>query len=354
MKQGFSLLCRIDQVVIHNVYNPIGAMDIIQYMARPRYNLPEIYVIPARTHFMTKKEDMFNMLDIALLLKEVATDGHLTTQQYQANSAIGMDEFLARAKTSKSGWNILGVTNYYEYLITYSELYYENALHMEDSIKKVIPSVTVVVASLLNGHNFKLSILKLDDSTIKLLEASKNLIELLNNIDTIIANTTEPRVLEKMDKYKKAAKNVIVDFKMTSKGKTLAEGYRFSDHCQVSQVLDSKVRTQCKQHVKNLDKTVYDYRDTNLRYAPNLGQMILVSKLKRKLNFLRKHFAGGGSDLDLLGKMYCFKRYDDKGVEITTRSRSRVHEVEITSMFCVEPSWYYKSNIFLTVGKPII
>lgn len=355
MKQGFSLLCHIDQVVIHNVYNSIGSMDIIQYMARPRYNQPDVYVIPATTHFKVKKENMFNMPDVALLLKEVATTGMLTTPQYQTNNAIGMDEFLARAKTSQSGWNILGVTNYYEYVITFSELYYENGAHMAHSIQEIIPGVNIIIGDVKGGHRLKLSFLKLDDTVVNLLNSSKNLTVLLTNIDTVIANTTEPRVLEKMEKYKKAAKNVVVDFKMIPKGKTLAEGYRFDDACQVKQVLDNKVRAQCKQHVKNLEKHVYDYRSSHdQRSVPQLGQKIGVGKLGRKLGFLRKYFAGGGDDLNLLGKLYCFKRYDEEGTEITGRSRQNVHEVEITSMFCVETSWYYKSHLFLKVGKVVI
>jgi len=350
LKQGFSLNYEIDQVVIYNVYNPVGAMDIIQYMARPRYNQPEVYVIPATTHFMTKASDMFSIPDVSLLLKKVATTGNLTTQQYRTNNAIGLDEFLARAKTSKSGWNILGVTNYYEYLLTFSELYYERGVHIIHSIMDVIPGATVKVASILEGHTLILTILKLDEATITTLENSKNITELLSNIDTIISNTTNPRILEKMNKYKTAAKNVVIDFKMIAKGKSTPESYRFTDACQVSQVLDKKVRTQCKQHIKNLDKHVYDYRDSNLRYAPNLGQVILKSKLGRKLDYLRKYFGGAHDNIKLLEKMYSFKRFDEKGKEITNRSSKVVHEVEITSMFCVESSCYYKSNIFLTVG----
>lgn len=52
IKQGYSIECPIDQVIIHNVFNAIGAMDIIQYMARPRINTPEVYVISAKRHWL--------------------------------------------------------------------------------------------------------------------------------------------------------------------------------------------------------------------------------------------------------------------------------------------------------------
>jgi hypothetical protein len=100
-----------------------------------------------------------------------------------------------------------------------------------------------------------------------------------------------------------------------------------------------------------LEKHAYDYRDANLRYAPNLGDVIKVSKLGRKLKFLRKFFNGIDDDIELLSKLYCFKRYNEDGTEITSRSRKNIDEIKITSMFCVEPSWFYKSGAFLAVGQ---
>jgi len=352
LKQGYSITSHIDQVVIHNVYNAVGAMDIIQYMARPRLGQPKIYVIPASTHFNTETLNLPNMPEIAPMLSHVAQTGNLTDEQYKTNSAIIMDEFLAQSKTSQRGWNILGVTNFYERLIQYHELHLKNGLHMIASIQNIIPAANVIIKDLPDGHNLQFTILKLDDETKKILQDSKDISELADNIELIIVHTKNHRVYQKMVKYKKAVKNIEKDFRFTPKGEPLPQGHRFTNACQVEQVLDDKARSQCKQHIQNLEKHAYDYRDSNLRYAPNLGEEIKITKLGRKLDFLRKYFNGMSDDIELLSKLYCFTRYSEKGEEITSRSRDIVYKIKITSMYCVESSWFYKSGVFLTVDQP--
>ena len=91
------------------------------------------------------------------------------------------------------------------------------------------------------------------------------------------------------------------------------------------------------------------HRDSHRRYAPKIDEKINTSKLKRKLNFLNPIFKNRGDSIEILSKLYCFKRYNKEGVEITTRSRNNIHYVVITSMYCVEDDWYYKSGRFLTV-----
>ena len=351
LKQGYSINSKIDQVIIHNVYNAVGSMDIIQYMARPRVGQPKIYVIPSSVHFITESSDLNNLPQVSAMLHHVVQTGKLTSTQYKTNSALVMDKFLAQAKTTRSGWNILGVTEFYERLLKYHELHLKGGISMIKSIQNIIPSAKITIKDIPSGYDLNFTILKLTDEHVKLLEESKDIAELTDNIKIIIKSTTEPRLLKKMDQYLKITNNLVKEFNYTPKGEPLPKLYHFQDACLVRQVLDDKVRGQCKQHVKNIEKNAYDYRDTNLRYAPNLGDVILVSKLGRKLKFLRSYFNGMRDDIELLSKLYCFKRYNEKGDEITARSRDTIYTVEITDMFCVETDWYFKTGMFLYVEK---
>ncbi len=354
LKQGYSIECHIDQVVIHNVYNAVGAMDIIQYMARPRSGQPKVYVIPASTHFKTEESKLFNVVEISEMLRRVSDKGEFTEEQYKMNEALVLNEFFAAAKTSQSSWNILAVTNFYEKRLKYHELHLKDGIHMTESIKSIIPNAIVKVEDLENGITLKFNMLKLEEDTKKMLEESQDISELKENIENIIKSTEEVRIINKMEKYQKGINNIIIDFSLTPKGESEEKKYSFSIACQVAQVLDDEVRRQCKQHTENIAKNVYSNRDSgDQRNRMKIEDEVNVSKLGRKLNFLKKlnlptkYFNTQQDNIKLLEKLYCFKRYNRDGDEITNRSRKGVDKIKITSMSCVEPSWYNESTVFI-------
>ncbi len=354
LKQGYSIECHIDQVVIHNVYNAVGAMDIIQYMARPRSGQPKVYVIPASTHFKTEESKLFNVVEISEMLRRVSDKGEFTEEQYKMNEALVLNEFFAAAKTSQSSWNILAVTNFYEKRLKYHELHLKDGIHMTESIKSIIPNAIVKVEDLENGITLKFNMLKLEEDTKKMLEESQDISELKENIENIIKSTEEVRIINKMEKYQKGINNIIIDFSLTPKGESQEQKYSFNSACQVAQVLDDEVRRQCKQHTENIAKNVYSNRDSgDQRNRMKIEDEVNVSKLGRKLNFLKKlnlptkYFNTQQDNIKLLEKLYCFKRYNRDGDEITNRSRKGVDKIKITSMSCVEPSWYNESTVFI-------
>jgi len=344
LKQGYSIESHIDQVIIHNMYNAVGAMDIIQYMARPRGKQPKVYVIPASTHFTRKSLVSPTTSKITNMLSSVANKGNLTDEQYLANSALEYNKFLAASKTSKDGWNILGVTHVYEKMIEYHELYQTGGRQMIPSIKSIIPKATVLIKDLAIGEQLSFVSLEIDSEIGELLECSSNLKDLLDNLKTAYSLTIDERTIKRLNRYKKNIPKCNIDFKMNN------IKYSFTDACQVRQALEENVRSACIQHVKNTVSNVYTLRDKgDQRNRLEIGEEVKVSKLNRKLKFMLEHFNGDTSKIKLLGKMYCFSMYTDKGEQITTRSSKDIHSVKITSKWCVQEEWFELSNTFLKV-----
>jgi len=354
LKQGYSIKCHIDQVVIHNIFNGVGAMDIIQYMARPRDSKPKVYVIPASTHFKKDRSKLWNVPNLATLLNEVAQTGELTDEQYQANEALSYNEFHSLAKTSKDGWNILGVTSFYEKKLRYYELMEEDGLQMIKSIKSIIPKATILIEDLEEDNKLSFDYFELDDDVTDLLDEAANITELEEVIDAVLEMAQDDRTLNKMKQYKKNIKNVIQDFKFSPTKKTHPTGYAFTDACQIRQVMENDVRRACKQHIDNIDKNIYSLRNGHdKRHLPEMETRTPLTKMRRKLNFIRPYFKSGMSDIKLLAKLYCFLMYDVEGNEVQSQTRKDIMEVEVISLYCVPEYWFHQTKMFLRIGNDV-
>lgn len=334
IKQGFNIKCHIDQVIIHNQYNAVGAMELIQYMARPRINQPLIYVIPASTHF---SNDSIEDPELQNMITMVESND-LDTEEYQVNKALELNKLQAKAKTGKDSWNVAALSKYYEDKCQQVELFSKDGKGMIATFKQVIPYSTIIIKDILGSDSISFTTLKWQEIK-KTLTVSKDISALRDNISEHISNTTDERTLNKLKTL--LTIDSVSLFKITEKNST-AE-YCVTDKYQVQQALEDNIRKRFKQHITNINKGVYDLRDKqDKRYLPMVGTTYPVGKIGRKISFIKKKFSTKQSNLDILEKMYTIECFDKDNALVTSRTSKTITTVKIVDNYPICGSWYKK------------
>lgn len=347
IQQGFSINCHIDQVIIHNVHNAVGAIGIIQYMARPRVNTPHIYVIPSTTHFTsnTVTEPEINKL-IALVEGHTGSD-----EDYQLNMALEMDRLMFLAKQSSNGWNALGICHHYENMVKAVELYSKNAEGMSRTIKQMIPSATVIIKDVDDGIKLKLNQLDIKHITEDL-KKCRNIDELHREIKLLLDEGQIERIDNKLKAYLKV--KPICEFSLTDKNGKNKQVYDIKDHIQVLQVLDSDVKKRCSQHIKNTELAYPLIQNQRTRHLPVIGEVYSLGQMRKKLSFIKARFTikDDPTGIKLISKLYSYISLDEKGKVVSQRS-IHIHSIKITSLYPIEERWYAKvtKSYFLRVRK---
>lgn len=332
LKQGYSIKCHIDQVIIHNVYNSVGAMDIIQYMARPRINQPEIYVICASTHFSKSTVEP----ELAQLYHKVQIDAN-TDEEYQVNKSIELDKLLSATKSGRGKLNILMLTNKFENAMEYHELYNDSGA-METAIKQIIPSARVTIKDIEDGAKIPFKPINIKN-TIEELKSSKDLKSLIEEIHKLLKTTRDERVAHKLNKL--LSIEPIECFAIPDTKGNSERIFKVKDHIQVLQVLDKDILKRFEQHKKNIDTNTYQIRDKILaRVKLSVGDIIPIGKIGRKMEPIISTFKTKKKPIDVLESMYSTIRYDDKGKQISSRSTKSLASVEITSQYTIDEDWY--------------
>lgn len=333
IKQGYSITAAIDQVVIFNIHHPVGAVDIVQYMSRPRNQQPMIYVIQASTHFRRQDVSTPNLDNLWGYLHRHTT----TNEAYEANTAIEINKFFAKSKFSQGAWNVLGVVNYYEGGMKYAELYDNTHDCMKDSLRSMIPSVEVIFRDATDTENLVFH--HLEDS-FAYLEECANLQELHLEIRTQLEVETDLRVINKLKRFSKV--KPIEDFVDYDK-KGNMQLYVFTNEIVIRQVLDPDCHRRCKKHIENIKMGAYTFRDKHdKRYLPKIGETYDVLKLGRKLNFMNEYFQAKQEPVILLYNLYSANIYSSRGKLMKYASIRYADYVEITGNHTVEDSWYRK------------
>lgn len=334
IKQGYSIATKIDRVIVHNVYNAVGAIEIIQYIARPRNGNPEVYVISSRGHFSIDDLQVPSIEAIENTIK-----GYQQSEsKLAANYALKINKLAAYTKRYRNRWNRPAMVYYYEEMMTYYELnsaYCEvYSFGMQDSMVGLMPNTEILYENSeeIDDIRFRLTRLELNYEDYADLEALRD--ELL----IIIQESDDEKIINKAKKYLKI--EPIVEY--TNNDKNEPTIYNVTDAIQIRQVLEPKVLERCEQHKLNLENNVYQLRDKgDQRNRLQIGETCLVSKLGRKLESFKRMFNNQIEPLELAQRMYSFKKYSD--VECTRElSEGRmvgVMAIVITSMYTVEDDW---------------
>jgi hypothetical protein len=208
---------------------------------------------------------------------------------------------------------------------------------MNDSIKSIIPSTNVIIQDLPMGDSIKFTMLDAKKMTEEL-KSCRDIRTLQQEISLLKDSSTDDRMIAKLDKLRK--------IKPVSELVLNKKRYDILPSIEVLQVLDESVLKQCRQHLNNINKGVYELRDKHpKRHLPEVGKTYEVSKLGRKLNFMLNKL-GKKDPIELLAKIYSFERYDKEGNLISERSRVKVDSVKITGKYAIPDTWYEEGKLF--------
>lgn len=355
IRQGFSIDAKINKIIIYNVNNPEGAIGILQYMARPRNQTPEVYVVMASTHFdMRKKPEKKKELEVKEFVKDIIQKQ--TTPDANNNiitaASLAVESWATKVHQAKY-FNNPVLSNYlFEKEMKSIELYMTDAVYMEMSIKGFLPHATIDIdVKLKEVEEIKFTKLGFSDYKEKLLEletvdeVKAKAYELMEDIEAAvdIEAVEKKRLINKLEKISKV--EPLRDFTM---GKEL---YQYTDTIIVQQMIDEYTLQRCGWHQLNLKEDNYEfikYIKSNRRLK--IGSNQKVSTINEKFKKMRmKVKASEAEGVELLERMYSFDKYriDNKtkeSVKIKARTSKKTEYVIITSLYPVLDNWYFKAN----------
>lgn len=370
IKEGYSINCKIDKLIIHNKFNAEGAISILQYMARARNQTVETYVVMANTHFKSinfpKHLDELEMTEALLEYAET-----ISNQSEFSNEVISLCTNNLVTKLDELEYFRNAPLSCYLYgkAIQNMELYYDNATIMKFSILVFIPSATIEVIEELELEEqeiVKFGRLDISDylerlRTCVLAEeeqkqgVDKVIQEMIKKVDEIIKEiedkstdeideTTKKRIIVKLEKVKK----IVPAYKFTIDSTT----YYYTNEILVEQILNESVFKRCKWHQHNIEKGVYEKLKDKIQSTRRLKleDKLEVSKIYNKFKFIIsniklsvKKFKSEDKNkesIKLLKRIYSFDVYDKDDVLIKANTTIKAESVIITSLYSVMESWY--------------
>ena len=349
IRQGYSIDNKIDKIIIHNVNNSEGAIGILQYMARPRNQSPEVYVIRASTHFdMSKKPKGKEELDLRESTLNIIEQQNIPNANQTTEQAIALciESWATKVKQSEYHNNPV-LSNYlFENEMKNIELYVTDGVFMKLSINDFLPHATIDIDVKLNDtEDIKFNKLDISDYIEQLAELTsvddvrakiEEIIESINNSKDI-DEEEKKRIINKLEKISKV--EPYRDF--TINGIL----YQYTDTIIVNQLIDKHTYNRCKWHQFNLDNNIYQTIKDKIQSTRRLkkGDNIKVSKIENKFKQFIKplKISKTSSGIELLERMYSFDKYDNNDQIIEFNTSDKVEYVIITSLYPIEESWYY-------------
>lgn len=277
LREGFSITSHIDTVLLYNVRNSFGAYDIIQSIARPRINQPDIKIISASTHFT--EEDV--QIPSLASLKDAAYD---LSKGYEISDlhvikAINLDKFKKMSLTIKTiddleevVINDLGLISYYLELKASLEL--KDFELMTKNLKKYLNCNTSL--EILSDESSQLP-----QITIKELKERFKSCTTFEELDRIV------KILESIEDYAAQASELLSTLKDTVTTIETSEGLKYlTEEQQVQYKVNPAVYSKINQHKKNINNGVYDTLNSNRTWKYN--DTFEVRGLKRIFKILDK------------------------------------------------------------------
>jgi hypothetical protein len=365
IRQGYNIENTINKIIIYNVNNSEGAIGILQYMARPRSQSPEVYVVMASTHFdMSKKPKNTEELDIKKTTLDIIEKQNIPNSTQTANEAMALciESWATKVQQSSIHGNPVLTSYLFEKEMKNIELYVSNAVFMKISINAFIPNATITLDVQLRATEaIKFNKIDISEYTEKLLELDavdaedvvvivrtkiSEMIEDINSSKDITENDKK-RIINKLEKISK-----VEPFRDFTIDDVL---YQYTDTIIVKQMVDDYTFKRCNWHDFNLEidsngQNTYTYRNKVVLESKagrflKIGDTQEISKIAHKFKKMRSRVrANNAVGIGLLERMYSFDQYDPDLELIEFKSSSKSKTVKITSLYTVENSWYFKAN----------
>jgi len=338
LQYGYSICAHIDRVIVHNVHNAVGAIGILQYVARPRSNQPEIFVVSASTHF-----GQYDLRYPSISDLEKRVDGYVNSDDELAmNKVLMLNRFIAYAKLTQNKWKIAGVALYFEEMMKSYELYTvidEAGYGMAESMNQIMFGTTISYDN--NSSE------EIDDIGFKKIKLDLDCEDYADVHH--LRRALEKRIIESDDEKIIHKANNALNFKpiqvfTLENAKGIVTYFKYTDAIQVRQVLEPKVYKRCRQHMDN--DALYRIRDSGeQRNRIQIGDCIAVNfrdALKRKLRFVMNRFTTNMKPIEIAEKLYSFERYSDKECTniLHESQNARAEGIRIISKYPVENEWF--------------
>lgn len=356
IRQGYSIKNKVDKIIIHNVNNSEGAIGILQYMARPRNQSPEVFVIRASTHFdLNKKPKGKEELDLRETTLDIIKQQNIPNTNQTTDQAIALciESWAKKIRQSEYHNNPVLSSYLFENEMKNIELYMTNGAFMKLSINDFLPNATIDIDDdIEDTEDIKFNKLKILEYIVELaklttVEDVRNKIsEMIENInsDINIDGQEKKRIINKLEKISKVEpyRDFTIDEVL----------YDYTDTIIVKQMIDQHTFDRCKWHQLNLDNNIYTLIKTTVKSTRRLKEddEQTVSKIDNKFKQFIKPLkvSKTTSGTALLERMYSFDSYKldettQEPVKIKFRNSSTTEFVIITSLNTVEKSWYIKS-----------
>lgn len=366
IKEGYSIENKIDKLIIFNKFHACGAKEILQYMARPRNQTPDTYVVMADTHFITsngpKYKDHLDLIEA--IHKEIENKGRpKEANEWDKEAFTLYYQNFVRTISSIDYHNDPAKSCYlYDEILKNSELYYDNGEFMKMSIMVFIPTATIKIIKSLDTKDIEdIKFTKLDISEYKYLiqTTCKSQQEVIDKVEEMLVEVSKDVHLS--DKEQKTISKKLKDIQKIQPYKTFKiddKVYKYTDDIIVRQMIDLKVFNKCKWHEYNLKNNIYKSIKSNtksnerLRVGDTQKVSYIIRKFKRyvfDLNFtkdiLEKKKKLSKDDkiimsIKLLERIYSFEKYRNDDTLVTASQSIQVDYVIIRSLYTVYDSWY--------------
>jgi len=378
IKQGYSIETHIDELIIHNVYNPVGAVDILQYIARPRNNQPKIILISSKNAFSREiipeqEETYINEPNIWNLFH--------TVSRYSQNGYKDDTDIASINEAFQGNKLALSIQNGNP-KISLIALYYENLMKFhENKISSWVNQDILDYGSFLRKSMAKLSAKKVEFIRINSEAESYDYEDV--RFHRVDLDEIQAEFFDTFDELKEALLSIVEDEEEEEARKIKAQqyleielittfkfnnvSYQFTNKVLIMQMLEKKILERCKQHITNINNNIYQHRFDAVKSDRRIirGTEINLANAKKRLSFIERIIENYNirmrisleterDILKTLQKLYSFERYSDK--EMTRRlSDSRmvgVKRVKITSPYPVELDWFeeIEQNDFLELS----
>lgn len=352
IKQGYSIENKIDKIIIYNVNNPEGAIGILQYMARPRNQSAEVFVVMSSTHFdLSKKpegKDELNLKEstLEIIKKQNIPNTNQTTEQV---IALCVESWAKKIKQSSHFNNPVLSSYLFENEMKNIELYMTDGAFMKLSINDFLPNTTIDIDyNLKETEAIKFTKLDISYYTEELLKlGSENDVktkidEFINTIKSSKDIDTEEkkRLINKLEKISKV--KPYHDFTMDN------ILYEYTDTIIVKQMIDEHTYNRCKWHQFNIDNNIYQLVKESIQSTRRLkvNDKLKISKIDNKFKKFIKplKLSKTAKEIKILERLYSFDFLDkDKElIELGNRSKKREY-VKITSLKSIKDCWFFIS-----------
>ena len=352
IRQGYSIENTINKIIVHNVNNSEGAIGILQYMARPRNQSPEVYVIMASTHFnLTNRpegrEELVpkEFVESIVQKQSILDDANTTTA-----IALAVESWAAKVHQTKY-FNNPVLSNYlFEKEMKNIELYMTGGEYMKLSINGFLPHATIDVdVKLKKTEDIKFTKLDISDYKEKLLELETvedvraKVLEFIGNIevDSDIEQVDKNRIIERLEKISRV--EPLRDFTMNG------ILYSYKDTIIVQQMVDEHTLQRCEWHQYNLDENIYTLlQGIHSTRRLKINDKQIVSKIKNKFKgFISPLKMSKITDeLQILERLYSFDKYytdakTKEAVKIDAKTSNKTQYVIITSLYPILNNWFF-------------